>query len=63
MPAYAAKHSKMILGNLKMREGLDHWPFIAASFALGIGGTLMLVAQSWLAMRRAEARRDRSRGK
>ena len=46
-----------------MREGLDHWPFIAASFALGVGGTLMLVAQSWLAMRRAEARRDRSRGK
>lgn len=63
MPAYAAKHSKMTLENLKMREGLDHWPFIAASFALGIGGTLMLVAQSWLAMRRAEARRDRSRGK
>ena len=63
MPVCAAKRSKMILGNLKMREGLDHWPFIAASFALGIGGTLMLVAQSWLAMRRAEARRDRSRGK
>ena len=31
-----------------MREGLDHWPFIAASFALGIGGTLWLVGQSWL---------------
>ncbi len=46
-----------------MREGLDHWPFIAASFALGIGGTLGLVAQSWLAMCRAEARRDKSRQK
>ena len=46
-----------------MREGLDHWPYIAASFALGIGGTLVLIAQSWLAMCRAEARRDRSHGK
>lgn len=46
-----------------MREGLDHWPFIAASFALGISGTLALVVQSWLAMRRAEVRRDKSRGR
>lgn len=46
-----------------MREGLDHWPFIAASFALAICGTLWLVAQSWLAMRQAEARRDKSRGR
>lgn len=45
-----------------MREGLDHWPFILASYALGIGGTLLLVGQSWLAMRRAEQRRDKSRG-
>jgi hypothetical protein len=44
-----------------MREGLDHWPFIAAAYALGIGGTLVLVAQSWLAMRKAELRRERSR--
>jgi len=46
-----------------MREGLDHWPFIMASYALGIGATLVLVAQSWLAMRRAERRRDKSRGR
>jgi hypothetical protein len=26
-----------------MREGLDHWPFIVASYALSIGGTLVLV--------------------
>jgi hypothetical protein len=44
-----------------MRESLDHWPFILAAYGLGIGGTLLLVAQSWLAMRRAEARRERSR--
>lgn len=41
-----------------MREALDHWPFVLASYALGIGGTLLLVGWSWLAMRRAERRRD-----
>ena len=46
-----------------MREGLDHWPFVAAAYALGLGSTLALVASSWIAMRRAEARRDRSREK
>ena len=45
-----------------MREALDHWPFVMASYALGIGGTLLLVGWSWLAMRRAERRRDEARG-
>jgi len=44
-----------------MREVLDEWPFVIASYVLGIGGTLAMVAWSWLAMRRAEKRRDRSR--
>ena len=44
-----------------MREGLDHWPFIWAAYSLGIGGTAAMVLWSWLAMTRAEARRDRSR--
>lgn len=44
-----------------MREGLDHWPFVLASYALSIGGTVLLVAWTWLVMRRAEARRERSR--
>jgi len=44
-----------------MREGLDHWPFIWAAYALGIVGTAILVLWSWLGMRLAEARRDRSR--
>lgn len=44
-----------------MREGLDHWPFVIAAYALGVLGTLALVAGSWLAMRRAERRRDGDR--
>jgi hypothetical protein len=44
-----------------MSEGLDHWPFVIAAYALTIGATAALVVTSWLAMRRAEARRDRTR--
>lgn len=46
-----------------MREALDQWDFVIAAYALGIAGTLATVIWSWLAMKRAEARRDRSRGK
>jgi hypothetical protein len=44
-----------------MRETLDPWPFVIAAYAIGIGGTLALLAWSWLAMRRAERRRDGAR--
>ena len=44
-----------------MREALDHWPFVIAAYAIGILGTLTLVGWSWLAMRRAETRRDKVR--
>jgi hypothetical protein len=44
-----------------MREALDPWPFVYAAYALGGGGTLLLIAWSWVAMTRAELRRDRSR--
>jgi hypothetical protein len=44
-----------------MREMLDPWPFVWAAYALGIVGTLALVGWSWLAMRRAERRRDGER--
>jgi hypothetical protein len=44
-----------------MREALDPWTFINASYVIGVGGTLLMAGWSWLAMRRAEARRDRSR--
>ena len=45
------------------REVLDQWQFVVAAYAIGIGGTLLTVAWSWIAMRRAERRRDRSREK
>lgn len=44
-----------------MHEGLNHWPFVLASYFLGIVGTGGLAVWTWLAMRNAEARRDRSR--
>ena len=44
-----------------MREALDPWFFVYAAYALGVGGTLLMVGWSWLTMRRAEARREKSR--
>ena len=44
-----------------MHEGLNQLAFVYAAYALGVSGTLALVIQSWTAMRRAEARRERSR--
>jgi len=44
-----------------MREALDQWPFVIAAYAVVIAATLALAGWSWLAMRRAEARRDQAR--
>lgn len=44
-----------------MREALDQWSFVVAAYALGIVGTAVMIGWAWLAMRRAEARRERSR--
>jgi hypothetical protein len=44
-----------------MREALDQWNFVLAAYAVGIVGTLGMVAWAWLSMRRAEKRRDESR--
>ncbi len=44
-----------------MVEGLNHWPFIAAAYAVTVVATGSLAAWSWLTMRAAEARRERSR--
>ncbi|HEX7711490.1 MAG TPA: hypothetical protein VF418_11200 [Sphingomonadaceae bacterium] len=46
-----------------MREALDQWHYVIAAYALGVVATSALVAWSWLGMRRAEARRDKVRGK
>jgi len=46
-----------------MRETFDPWSFIAAAYAIGVAGTLLMIGWSWLGMRRAEARRERSREK
>jgi hypothetical protein len=46
-----------------VREALDPWPFVIAAYALGVGATLALVAWSWLAMRRAEKRREEARAR
>jgi hypothetical protein len=44
-----------------MREALDQWNFVLAAYAVGVIGTLATVAWSWLEMKRAEARREKSR--
>lgn len=44
-----------------MREVLDPWTFVYAAYALGIGGTVAMIAWSLLSMRQAERRRERSR--
>lgn len=44
-----------------MREALDPWLFIHASYAIGVGGTALMIAWSLVSMRRAERRRERSR--
>ncbi|MBU6267113.1 MAG: hypothetical protein KGN34_06200 [Sphingomonadales bacterium] len=46
-----------------MTETLNPWPFVEAAYALGIAGTVVLTAWSWIAMRRAEKRRDEVRGR
>lgn len=44
-----------------MREVVDEWAFVTAAYAIGVGGTLAMIVWSWIAMRRAERRRERSR--
>ena len=46
-----------------MRETLDQWSFVVAAYVVGVAGTTLMTGWSWLAMRRAEARRERSRQK
>ena len=41
-----------------MREALDHWEFVIAAYAIGLGGLAALLGWSWQTMRHAERRRD-----
>jgi len=38
---------------------IQAWPFVIAAYGIAIGGTLVLVVASMVAMRRAEARADK----
>ncbi|SFG17527.1 hypothetical protein SAMN05518801_10953 [Novosphingobium sp. CF614] len=44
-----------------MREAMDPWTFVVASYAVGVGATATMVLWSLLSMRRAEKRRDEAR--
>ena len=44
-----------------MREALDQWTFVYVAYALGVGATLAMIFWSWIAMKRAEARREKVR--
>lgn len=41
-----------------MREALNHWDFVIAAYAIGLGTLALLIAWTWRTMRRAEQRRD-----
>ncbi|TVV70648.1 heme exporter protein CcmD [Sphingomonas solaris] len=42
---------------------MNHWPFIAAAYAISIGGTVALTLWSLAAMRRAEKAADALKGR
>ncbi len=46
-----------------MREALDQWLFVYAALGVTLVATLALVISSWIAMRRAEKRREETRRK
>ncbi|GAA4036127.1 hypothetical protein [Parerythrobacter jejuensis] len=46
-----------------MREGLDQWNYVAASYIVGIAATLAMIAWAWWSMKRAEAKREKARKK
>lgn len=46
-----------------MAEGLNHWSFVIAAYAITLAGTAALISTSLRAMRRAEAKRDEARGR
>ena len=41
-----------------MREALNQWDFVIAAYAVGLVAMTAMLVWSWLAMSRAERRRD-----
>ncbi|GGB94438.1 hypothetical protein GCM10011494_11120 [Novosphingobium endophyticum] len=46
-----------------MREVMDAWTFVIASYVVGVGAAAVMIAWSLLSMKRAEKRRDEAQGK
>ena len=46
-----------------MYEQLNQWNYVIAAYAVVIVGTLAMVGWSWIAMQRAEKRREETRRK
>ncbi|WP_374412501.1 hypothetical protein [Novosphingobium colocasiae] len=46
-----------------MREAMDAWTFVIASYAIGVGATAVMIAWSLATMKRAERRRDETRAR
>ncbi len=46
-----------------MRQPIDQWVFVLAAYGLVAVTLIALIAWSWLAMRKAERRRERTRRK
>ena len=44
-----------------MREAMDPWTFVVASYVIGVGAPTAMVAWSLLSMKRAEKRREQAR--
>lgn len=38
---------------------MNHWPFVIASYVIVLAGTAMVVAGSYLSMRKSEAKADK----
>lgn len=41
-----------------MREALEQWDFVIGAYAFALVALALLLGWSWMAMRRAEQRRD-----
>ena len=45
------------------RESLDQWPYVVAAYVVAVLATALMLGWSWIAMRRAERRREDAKRK